>query len=52
MENNASYSKVPVKVGFWGNVKSFWFQPITLELNQKKRISSKVYMIFGIKKFM
>ncbi len=37
MENNASYSKVPVKVGFWGNVKTFWFQPITLELNQKEK---------------
>ena len=37
MGNNASYSKVPVKVGFWGNVKNFWFQPITVELTQKEK---------------
>lgn len=37
MENNAAYSKVPVKVGFWGNVKNFWLQPITVELTPKEK---------------
>ena len=46
MENNAAYSKVPVKVGFWGNVKNFWLQPITVELTPKRKKYLKKYTIF------
>ena len=37
MEKNAAYSKVPVKVGTWGNVKNFQLQPITDELTPKEK---------------
>lgn len=36
-ENNSKeYSKVPVKAGFWEGVKSFWLQPIVIELTPKQ----------------
>lgn len=34
--NNNVYSKVPVKAGFWDGVKTFWLQPIVVELTPKQ----------------
>lgn len=37
MENNTSYSQVPVKAGFWQSFKSFWLQPIAVDLTPKEK---------------
>lgn len=48
--NNDSkvYSKVPVKAGFWQRFKSFWTQPITLELTPKeKKVFAEVHAFWN-----
>lgn len=46
--DNKAYSKVPVKAGFWSKFKSFWLQPIVLELTPKeKKVFGEVHDFFN-----
>ena len=43
-KENKAFAQVPAKVGFWNSFKSFWLQPITIELTPyQKKVFKEVH---------